>query len=171
MVCAWKNSHGVSMSGMLIDTLVYSFFGQHQEFNSVAYASYDQLFATFFAYLGGLDHQEYWAAPGSGQRVHATGKFQTKAKKAATKCQEALDEESETKKAKLWREVFGRLFPLAQAQQQKALATESVDATRAAGEQFIEDLYPVDSFVLATCLNTSSFSVSMSNRSGTCSCQ
>jgi hypothetical protein len=81
MVRAWKNSHGVSMSGMLIDTLVYSFFGQHQEFNSVAYASYDQLFATFFAYLGGLDHQEYWAAPGSGQRVHATDKFQTKAKK------------------------------------------------------------------------------------------
>lgn len=144
MTRAWKNNHGVSMTGMLIDTLVYNFFGQHKEFNSATYSSYDKLMATFFAYLGGLDHQDYWAAPGSGQRVHSKGKFQTKAKKAATKCQEAVDEASMTKKSKLWQDVFGRSFPLHQVQLEKAMASDSINIEHVPGEQFIEDMYPVD---------------------------
>lgn len=146
MLRAWKNNHGVNMSGMLIDTLAYNFFSQNSTFNDKSYGSYDQLFVSLFTYLGGLDHQEYWAAPGSGQRVHNSGKFQTRAKKAAAKCQEALTADSEKKKAKLWREVFGRQFPLEVAVAEAAKTeTASIAASVNAGsEQFIEDQYPVD---------------------------
>ena len=90
MIRSWKNTHGVNMSGLLIDTLVYNFFSQSTDYNDKSYASYDKLCVSLFTYLGGLDHQDYWAAPGSGQRVYSKGKFQPKAKKAAAKCQEAV---------------------------------------------------------------------------------
>ncbi len=144
MVRAWKNTHGVSMSGMLIDTLVYNFFGQTDDYNTVSYGSYGELFVSLFSYLGNLDHQDYWAAPGSGQRVNTKGKFQSKAKKAAAKCQEALDANTDKKKAKLWREVFGRNFPLEIVSVQKAENFSEARDTRYSGEQFIEDLFPVD---------------------------
>lgn len=143
MVRAWKNEHGVSMGGLLIDTLVHNFFGQTDEYDQASYKSYGKLFVSLFTYLGGLQHQDYWAAPGSAQRVHSSGKFQKKAKKAAVKCQEALDAETDKKKIKLWREVFGRCFP---AESATAVAVEALayDSSRYTTEKFIEDLYPVD---------------------------
>lgn len=144
MLRAWKNAHGVSMSGMLIDTLVYNFFGQTNDYDHVGYGSYGELFVSLFSYLGGLEHQDYWKAPGSGQWVKNKGKFQSKAKKAAAKCQEALDADTEKKKAKLWREVFGRSFPLELVIVEKAAEFSEEAARRYAGEQFIEDLFAVD---------------------------
>lgn len=144
MIRAWKNTHGVNMSGMLIDTLVYNFFTQNSDYNSKSYGSYDKLFVSLFAYLGGLDHQGYWAAPGSAQRVHSSGKFQPKSKKASAKCQDAVDADTDKKKAKLWREVFGRSFPSEVATVTKSLAVEAYDYSRYTTEEFIEDKYPVD---------------------------
>lgn len=144
MVRAWKNNHGVNMGGLLIDTLVYNFFGQNSDYNDKSYASYDKLFVSLFTYLGGLDHQDYWAAPGSGQRVYSKGKFQSKAKKAAAKCQEAVDTDKEKKKIKLWREVFGRSFPSEIATLAKSESVAHYDTSRYTTEQFIEDMYPVD---------------------------
>ena len=143
MIRAWKNQHGVNMGGLLIDTLAYNFFGQTDEYNDATYRSYGNLFVSLFTYLGGLVHQEYWAAPGSGQRVHSSGKFQKKAKKAATKCQEALDADTDKKRIKLYREVFGRSFP---AEMPTVIKSEAVaqDFSRYTTEQYIEDLYPVD---------------------------
>lgn len=144
MLRAWKNRHGVNMGGMLIDTLAYNFFGANDKYNDKSYASYGALFVDLFGYLGALNHQDYWIAPGSGQRVQSKGKFQPKAKKAAAKCQKALEADTEKKQAKLWREVFGLAFPLEIAVLAKAEAAIREDAVAAGGEQFIEDLFPVD---------------------------
>jgi hypothetical protein len=144
MIRAWKNCHGVSMGGLLIDTLVYNFFSQNGDYDTKSYGAYDALFVSLFTYLGGLEHQDYWAAPGSGQRVHSSGKFQSKAKKAAAKCQEARDADTEKKKAKLWREVFGRSFPSEVVTVLKSAALESHVASRYTTEQFIEDQFPID---------------------------
>lgn len=144
MIRAWKNCHGVSMGGLLIDTLVYNFFSQNIDYHAKSHGSYDAMFVSLFTYLGGLDHQDYWAAPGSGQRVHSSGKFQSKAKKAAAKCQEALVADTEKKKTKLWREVFGRSFPSEVATVAKSEAAASYDTSRYTTEQFIEDQYPID---------------------------
>jgi hypothetical protein len=143
-VRAWKNFHGVNIGGLLIDTLVYNFFGQNSEYDDKSYSSYGQLFVSLFTYLGGLAYQDYWAAPGSGQRVYSKGKFQSKAKKAAAKCRDALDTELEKKKIKLWREVFGRSFPSELVNVVKSASLESYDSSRYTTEEFIEDIYPVD---------------------------
>jgi hypothetical protein len=144
MIRAWKNNHGVNIGGLLIDTLVYNFFSQNHDYDAKSYGAYDALFVSLFTYLGGLNHQDYWAAPGSGQRVHSSGKFQKKAKKAAAKCSEAVEAQSEKKKAKLWREVFGRAFPSEVAQIAKTEAAVAVDYSAYTSEEFIEDKYPVD---------------------------
>lgn len=143
MIRAWKNTHGINMGGLLIDTLVYNFFGQTKEFNQVSYGSYDRMFVALFSYLGNLEYQDYWAAPGSGQRVYSKGKFQNKAKKAAFKCQEALESDKEKKKIKLWREIFGRAFPAVDATR-IVLEAHTQDSAAYTTEQFIEDMYPVD---------------------------
>jgi hypothetical protein len=145
MIRAWKNFNGVNISGMLIDTLIYNFFGQTDKYDAVSYGSYDQLFVSLFSYVGNLEHQDFWLAPGSGQRINNKGKFQSKAKKAAVKCQEALDADTEKKKTKIWRDVFGRSFPSGVVKLEKAAAVyESVNDNRYTTEQFIEDQFPVD---------------------------
>jgi len=143
MIRAWKNYHGVNIGGMLIDTLVYNFFSQNHDYDKLSYASYDALFVSLFSYLGSLDHQEYWLAPGSGQRIHSSGKFQPKSKKAAAKCQEAVDADTEKKKIKLWREVFGRNFPAESSDMTKSV-NAAFDVSRYTTEEFIEDKYSVD---------------------------
>lgn len=142
MLRAWKNANGVNMGGLLLDTLIYNFFTLETSFDTCTYATYDELMVSVFSYLGGLEHQDYWAAPGSGQRVHASGKFQSKAKKAALKCAEAKDAEREARKGKIYREVFGRCFPSTTDTVVKAV--ESADSSRYTTEQFIEDKFPVD---------------------------
>lgn len=142
MLRAWKNKHGAPMSGMLIDTLVNKFFQEDTSYNNKSYSSYPALARDVFAFLGNLDEQDYWLAPGSRSRVQTKGKFQRKAKKAAAKCQDALDAEKDAKKVKLWKEVFGRRFPSLQTE---SVAKAFVEARHhAKTEQFIEDLYPVD---------------------------
>lgn len=142
MLRAWKNKHGAPMNGMLIDTLAYNFFRDNSTYNNKSYGSYPNLMREVFSFLANQEDQEYWLAPGSRSRVDSKGKFQRKAKKAAAKCQEALDEEKDVKKAKLWKEVFGRRFPSLDV---ASGAKSFVEAHhRADTEQFIEDQCPVD---------------------------
>jgi hypothetical protein len=142
MVRAWKNKHGAPMGGMLIDTLCYNFFKTNEQYDNKGYACYPELVRDVFAFLANLPEQEYWLAPGSKDRVYPKGKFQKKAKKAAAKCQEALDADNDTAKEKLWREVFGTSFPKTTVK--VAAATESMGRTFNNTEQFIDQLYPVD---------------------------
>lgn len=145
MLRAWKNTHGVSMGGLLLDTLVYNFFSQETKYNEATYSDYEDLMVSVFSYLGNLEHQDYWAAPGSGQRVYSNGKFQSKAKKAAAKCAEAKGIETEAKKAKAYREVFGRSFPLTTVISETLAKSEDSALRRpAGGEEFIEDKFPID---------------------------
>lgn len=141
MVRAWKNKNGAPMSGMLIDTLCYNFFKANTQFDAKGYACYPELVRDVFAYLANQAEQEYWLAPGSKDRVYPKGKFQRKAKKAAAKCQEALDSDKEKTKENLWREVFGTSFPRSEA---KAETVARGSSSAISGEQFIEQEMPVD---------------------------
>ncbi|WP_043281933.1 nucleotide-binding domain-containing protein [Burkholderia multivorans] len=146
MLRSWKNEHGAPMSGILIDTLCYRFFEGCKDFNEKSYGAYPELVAALFTYLEGLEQKDYWRAPGSQAHIASKGNFHRKAKKAAQTCIQARDEKDARKRAKLWREVFGRDFPL-EVQVVKTAATESLSFTRDYGdaaEEFIEDKYPVD---------------------------
>lgn len=143
MVRAWRNQVGLTMGGLLIDTLVYNFFNENEEYDAATFKDYPRMLVSLFSYLGGLAEQEYWYAPGSRQRVKCKSKFQPKAKKAARRCQDAVDETEEHKKIKHWKKVFGKKFPGA------IISADSVQKSAALvlcfdREQFIEDSVPVD---------------------------
>ncbi len=141
MIRSWKNHQGAPMSGMLIDTLCYNFFKENTTYDGKGYASYPELLRDVFNYLASRPEQEYWLAPGSKDRVYPNGKFQPKAKKAATKCQEALDTDKDSTKEKRWKSVFGRKFPATTSAPKSAYTGHDF---RTNTEEFIEDQSPVD---------------------------
>jgi predicted nucleotidyltransferase len=145
MARAWKNQHGLEISGLLIDTLAYNFLESTEEYDVCSYLYYDELSRDFFKYLGEEPDQEHYAAPGSGQRVKVRKKFQKKARKAHRLCLEAIEAQDKEQKNvnEKWKKVYGRQFPAAAEE-----VTESKVARASAvlrnTEEFIEDRYPVD---------------------------
>lgn len=143
MARAWRNQHGVAMGGLLIDTLVYKFLDQTAEYDSRGYAYYGWLSRDFFKFLSELPEQSEYAAPGSRQRVKVKKKFQRKAKKAYKLCLKAIDAEGQRGVNGKWKKVYGRPFPAATVDTQKAL-DEARQASWDNTEEFIEDRYAVD---------------------------
>lgn len=143
MVRAWRNKHGVAMGGLLIDTLTYNFLNQTVEYDNRGYTFYDWLSRDFFKYLSELPKQDEYAAPGSRQRVKVKKHFQRKAKKAYKLCLDAIDSENQKSVNDKWKKVYGRPFPAAKSDTQKAF-DEAAAASWDDTEQFIEDKYPVD---------------------------
>lgn len=144
MLRQWKNQVGVGIGGLLIDTLMYNYFNEHDDYDSATYKDYPKMLVSLFTYLGGLDEQDYWLAPGSNQRVKCKTKFQAKARKAAARCQEAVDATSEREKVKLWKKVFGWKFPSVVT---TTAVVESVQKSMTLSfdrEEFIEDRFSVD---------------------------
>ncbi len=143
MARAWKNKHGVGMSGLLIDTLVYNFLKSTDDYDNKSYLYYNFMSRDFFKYLADQENQGYYAALGSGQRVKVNQKFQKKAQKAYDLCLKAIEAENTDNNANdKWKKVYGRPFParLTETKDYSTKATQDWENT----EQFIEDKYPVD---------------------------
>lgn len=139
MVRAWKNTHGVVMGGLLIDTLAYNFFQNTTDYDDVSTVTYDYMVRDFFKFLAEEEDHEYYAALGSRQRVTVKKRFQRKAKKAYEFCLTAIEAEGKSTANKKWKAVFGKAVP----------SSDTVRASREVyafddSEQFIEDRYPVD---------------------------
>ena len=135
MIRAWKNTWGVNMGGLLIDTLVHNFFENNHNYNSASTSSFDLMVKDFFKFLKDQPEQTYYLALGSKQQVKVKDKFQTKAKKAYNRCVEALHEKQDETTAGKWREIFGAAVPTEAKIEQSSFRNT---------EQFIEYLYPID---------------------------
>lgn len=140
---AWKNTCGLAMSGLLMDTLAYNFLNDTPYYKSASLTSFDVLVRDFFAYLKDQPKQEYYLALGSRQYVYVKHPFKTKAKKAYSIAVKAIGEKDETIKHDYWREIFGNSFPkadiaVAESRMFSATGREIVD-----NEQFIENSYPL----------------------------
>lgn len=143
MARAWKNKHGVGMGGLLIDTLAYNFLKSTTDYDDKSYLYYDWMSRDFFKYLSELPKQDYYAAPGSGQRVKVKKNFQSKAKKAYDLCLAAIEAEEQKNVNAKWKNVYGRPFPSAKEETAEASMAKAAHTWKAT-EQFIEDQYPVD---------------------------
>jgi len=141
MARAWKNANGVNIGGLVVDTLVYNFFAQTDDYDSANTAAFDLMSRDFFAFLVDEPEKDYYLALGSRQRVHVKAKFQTKAKKAFNRCVSAIENEGKTASVKKWREVFGTSVPLSASE---AVLKASANGTYTGAEEFVEDRYPVD---------------------------
>jgi hypothetical protein len=135
MARAWKNTNGVAMGGLLIDTLVHRFFANTDDFDTASTDSYDLMVRDFFKFLGDEPDKDFYLALGSNQRVKVKARFQPKARKAYDRCVEAIEKAGKAAANKKWREVFGTTVPLAAAEPRFNFRNT---------EQFIEARYPVD---------------------------
>lgn len=86
MTRAWKNTNGVNMGGLLIDTLVHRFFANNDDYDTADTDSYDLMARDFFEFLATEPDKEYYLALGSNQRVKVKARFQPKAKLGACSC-------------------------------------------------------------------------------------
>lgn len=143
MARSWKNKHGVEMGGLLIDSLAYNFLSATTDFDQRSFSSYDLLSRDFFGYLSELPDQDFYAAPGSRQRVRVKRKFQRKAKKVYLLCLEAIAAENQKNVNHKWRRVYGRPFPV-RKEALKELAPEKSASFWRNTEEYIEDRFPVD---------------------------
>ncbi len=116
MMRAWKSQWNVPIGGLLIDTLAYQFI-KDWTYKDKSYFYYDYMCRDFFRFMADQDKdQEYWRAPGSGQRVNGKGLFQWKATRCYNISVEAIEHETASPKQewsakRKWREIFGTSFP------------------------------------------------------------
>lgn len=141
---AWKNNRGFNLGGLLIDTLAYNFFEEHDNLKAVSFEDYYELCKSVFLYISNQDpKQAYWLAPGSNQHVYncEDGAFVGRAKRAFSKLDGADEDEYEDVLIGL----FGRKFSNSVVQKGLAVANNrGFDFYSAPNEEFIEDKFPVD---------------------------
>ncbi|MEV6632317.1 nucleotidyltransferase [Actinoplanes sp. NPDC051470] len=135
MARAWKDTNGVVMGGLLIDTLVHRFFSTNTEYDDEGSDWFDLMVRDFFEFLADEPDKDCYLALGSNQRVTVKKHFQSKAKKAYNRCLDAIDSEGKASANKKWRKVFGTVVPLEITE-----STHSFNDT----EEFVETLFPVD---------------------------
>ena len=131
MIREWKANNGVSICGLLIDTLVKIFLDENITYRWFSKSEYCDLITNVFKYFSEQsEEQKQWYALGSNQLIlNKNFNFVKKSKKSYNELFNADD-----KLSKL-REIFGNRFPISE----KA-ANEYGFSNN---EQFIEELYPI----------------------------
>lgn len=123
MVRAWKDTNGVVMGGLLIDTLVHRFFSATAEYDDKGSLWFDFMSRDFFKFLADEPDKDYYLALGSNQRVTVKKRFQPKAKKAYNRCLDAIADEGKASANKKWREVFGTAVPFEATKSARSFST------------------------------------------------
>ena len=131
MIREWKANNGVTICGLLIDTLVKSFLDEYEEYKSCNKGNYYELLKSVFEYLSNQDEdRKQWYALGSNQIIENNNfNFIKKSKKTLNKLLNSSDELVTLK------EIFGNRFPISErAANEYGFSNE---------EQFIEDMFSV----------------------------
>ena len=113
MVRAWREEHGIIMSGELLDTIVYEFFDTAYYVEKDAYLYFDFITRDFFNYLSENAHRKFFT-PGTHRTLEIECPYSTSSnsKKMSEKALDAISkEESFPYTAKsIWEEIYGRKF-------------------------------------------------------------
>lgn len=148
IVRSWKNTIGFKFGGLLIDTLVYNFFKDNDDFKDSSSDNYlDILKSLYKSFRNENPNQNYWLAVGSNQHVLNSnkGEFVKKAEKAYETLSDMDDSSSGINDALI--DLLGSDFPKAEETVNKSARYSTVDENHNKGfnrEDFIEQLVPVD---------------------------
>ena len=137
---AWKNNIGFKFGGLLIDSLIYKFLNENEEYKDISYNQYFDMTKAVFNFLRGLNKdQTYWYALGSNQQVYNSdnGKFVTKAKDAYDLLSTYNGTEDDVNEKLI--EIFGNEFP-----KNEVISESAYELAARRTEQFIYQLFPVD---------------------------
>lgn len=131
MIREWKANNGVTICGLLIDTLSKDFLDDNEEYKTTTKDEYFTLLKKVFEYLSEQDeNRKQWYAMGSNQVIENKDfNFIKKSKKALNKLNNSSDESSTL------RELFGNRFPISERAANQYGFSEN--------EQFIEEMFPV----------------------------
>lgn len=131
MIREWKANNGVTICGLLIDTLIKDFLDNNPEYKWKSKSDYYELLKSVFKYLSDQDeNRKQWNAMGSNQIIENKNfNFIKKGKKAYNKLSNSTDESSTL------RELFGSRFPISEQSANEYGYSND--------EQFIEEIFPV----------------------------
>lgn len=140
MIRAWKNNIGFKFGGLLIDTLVYKFLNENEDYKNIGYDKYFKMTKAIFSYMKDLNkEQAYWYALGSNQKVYNrdNGKFVTKAEDAYNLISSYDGSEDEVNEK--IREIFGTGFP-----EVEVITKSQYELAAHRTEQFINEMFGID---------------------------
>lgn len=131
MIREWKANNGVTICGLLIDTLIKDFLDNNPEYKWKSKSDYYELLKSVFKYLSDQDeNRKQWNAMGSNQIIENKNfNFIKKGKKAYNKLSNSTDESSTL------RELFESRFPISEQSANEYGYSND--------EQFIEEIFPV----------------------------
>ncbi len=141
----WKNKIGLSIGGLLIDTLVYNHFVDNGYYSDKSFNDYLAILRNVFGYLKNQNRdQTFWYAVGSNQKVYNTdkGAFIEKAHTAfewlnnKTNFSEGVND--------ILIDLLGVDFPAKTDNARLAHYDKYYRIRGTESEQFIEELFPVD---------------------------
>ena len=140
MVRSWKNTVGLAMGGLLVDTLTYNFLKSNGCYDFATFSNFDIMCRDFFLFLKNEQRHDHYQALGSNQDVKVKHPFQNKAKQAYYTSLKAIAENNEVLRNKTWREIFGFAFP----KELHTISSVQINSDITDLEEFIEDFYPID---------------------------
>ncbi|WP_374718044.1 nucleotidyltransferase [Neobacillus sp.] len=146
LVRVWKNNVGFKFGGLLIDTLVYNFLNENEDYKSATFDDYLSLIKDLFYYLKSRNKdQKYLYALGSNQKVYnKNGTFVNKAKNAYEKIKDITEDSDELYET--LQDIFGKTFPVPEKIQESITIEKSSLFGRNVRqtEEFIEQKFDVD---------------------------
>lgn len=113
MLRAWKSTHTVLMSGILLDTIAYRFLTDYK-YADKSFSYYDWMSRDCFKYI--LDNADklFWKKPGNTGTVKREFSIKDDAEYAYNKACEAIDDYSKGYRYcwhEDWRDIYGTRFP------------------------------------------------------------
>lgn len=143
----WKDEQGFAFGGLLIDTLVFDFFEETDDYTVYDGERSYKMLEDAFAWLSKRNSsQSYWHALGSGQQVRDKGKgaFVQRSKKASAVLSKAENDDEKRSALEL---LFGRRFVKTAEEHSRTISSErrwGAVYGYEPKEEFIEEKFPVD---------------------------
>ena len=142
----WKDNTGFVFGGLLIDTLVHSFFKSNPQFYSYGFADFHEIIVAFLEFLSKKDTDSKFYALGSFQEITDKGKGAFIKESASYLKSFAEANNDELKIETVYQAMFGNYFATSLTNGYRNLVLQ--DAQRqynfVNNEQFIENLFPVN---------------------------
>lgn len=113
MIRCWRETNDITMSGELLDTVVYDYYLNASHVDNDPYIYFDWITRDFFKYLSENTHKTFYT-PGTYRALQFKYPYITakKAKEAYKKSLEAIEDESKYPILAIssWREIYGNKF-------------------------------------------------------------
>lgn len=142
----WKDNTGFVFGGLLIDTLVHSFFKNNPQFYSYGFSDFHEIIIAFLEFLSKKTEDSKYYALGSFQEITDKGKGAFIKESANYLKSFAEADNDELKIETVYQAMFGNYFATSLTSGYRNLVLQDAQGqfNFVNNEQFIENLFPVN---------------------------